>query len=376
MALAVVGNSSGSGDGDSESLVSCQTNVYDTGPYKAVAAVRVVTGLTSFIGCLLIVLFVLYGKKYRVVMTQKLILFLAISATLHSFSYLVGRINFYSERPIIDHYCLFAGFLELYTGWTEQLCILCISCNLLSEVTCHPNMKNAQWLYVFVIFTLPLFWCWIPFVDLAYGTSGPWCGIRILTEDCNLFVFGLILRTLLKKLPVATLFVATIFFSVTTWILLKRKIRQWETAYPQRRAIDRTECLSELKLLLWYPPVYNLLQVFLLGNTLYDTILPNSPILTLWFLQVLTSPLAGLAIALMCALNSEINLVSRAKVWCTRHLQPHRSSDAKKPQLDMRVSEYHADYVFYGDSIEGTRNHRQQQHLQNHPAVMNMHNIL
>lgn len=350
---------------------SCPLDVYDTVEYKAVAVVRIVTGLISFICCLSIVIYMVYYKKYKFFLNQKLVLYLAISAALHSFSYLVGRVNFYTERPIVDHYCLFAGSVELYTSWTEIMSILCISHNLLSAVTCKPNRKNMGRIYLSLIYILPLLWCWVPLLFLTFGTVGPWCGIRIFTEDCELFLFGLSLRYLLEDIPLAIVFVATIIFSVATWIMLKRKIHRLQTAYPTSptQKVDPSQMLRELKPLLWYPPVYAVFQVFLLVNQVYEGITyKHTPLLALWFLEVLTTPLAGAVIALVCVLNSEMNPLSRARLWCSQQCC-QRSTNQEQPRT---VTEYECDrYIRYGDSVEGTQNMMRAARIKRNSTVIN-----
>lgn len=356
-----------SGSGSESSSNSCFLSLYDTEPYQVVAGLRVVTGLTSFCCCLLLVIFFVYTKRQQIVVNQVLVFYLTLSALLRSFSYLVSRINFYTERPIIDKYCMFAGFLELYTGWTEWICIFCISSNLLAQVICKSKGKRLHWMYFGLIFFLPALWCWIPFLFYTYGTSGPWCGIRTFNEDCKMFMYGTILRLLLIQLPILILLAATIFFSVTTWALLKYKLHIYETkSYPQSRPVDKAQLLSELKLLLFYPPVYTVLQLVLLVNSAYDSIRPHSPILVLWCLQVLTSPLAGAAIALVIVLTSEKNPWARVRSWVARHLLHHSDEPQGAQPSSGHVSDYSCDTnVRYGDSVEGMENQRRQERLRN-----------
>lgn len=355
---------SSSGIGPESSSNSCFLAQYDTVPYQVVAGLRVVTGLISFSCCLLLVTFFVYTKRQQVVMNQVLVFYLAIAALLHSLSYLVSRVNFYKERPLVDKYCMFAGALELYTSWTEYMCILCISANFLAQITCKPEGKKLHMLYFAIIFFLPVLWSWIPLLFYAYATSGPWCGIRVVDEDCQVFLFGVILRLLLVGLPILILFAATIFFSVTTWVLLKYRLHIQETTpHPLSRPVDKTQLLAELKLLLWYPPVYSLLQLALLVNLTYDSISPRSPILVLWYLQVLTSPLAGAAIAVVMVLTSEKKCWARARSWVARHT--HHPSEGPRGGCppSTHVSEYRCDMNVHGDSVEGMERQRRQERL-------------
>ena len=352
-----------------ENSSSCILSLYDTPSYQWVAGARIATGLLSFICCLLLVIFFVYSKlKQQIVTNQILVFFLTISALLHSFSYLVSRVNYHSTRPITDNYCLFAGALELYTGWTEWMCIFCISCNLLAQVTCQPKTKQLHWVYFSLIFALPILWCWVPFISHVYGTAGPWCGIRIFTEDCETYLYGILLRFFLLKLPIISLFIATVVFSLATWIFLKHRLRTCEAAsYPQSTSIDKPQLLAELKVLLWYPPVYTVLQLLLLVNLVYDSIWPTSPILVLWYLQVLTSPLAGAVIALVIVLNSETNPRARMRSWIT-HLfwRPREQSDRDRCSSDRQVRDYMCDLnISYGDSLEGMRNKHRRERIRN-----------
>ena len=353
--------------GEVDNGSSCPLAVYDSPAYRGVAIVRVLTGLVSFCCCLVLLSFFLYTKKHLLVMNEKLVFYLVIAAMLHSFSYLIGRVNFYSPRPIVDRYCLFAGPLELYAGWTEFMCILCISYNLLAQVTFEPKNKHLHWLYFSLIFGLPLLWCWLPFINYTFGTHGPWCGIRIFDENCEIFVYGVVLRSILVEFPKVLLFTVTILFSLATWILLKRKMNKRKTeAYPQSRPVDKSQLLAELKLLLWYPPVYTVLQVLLLVSLVYENAEPSSSLQALWYLQALTSPLVGAAIALVIVLSSEWNILARVRAWLTRLIRQPVKENGQPPSRC--VSEYECQlHVSYGDSVEGVQNQRQQERLRNSP---------
>ena len=352
--------------GENVSSNDCVQDEYDSGPYLWIAGIRIGTGLVSFLCCLLLVSFFVYTKKHLIVTNQILVFFLALSTMIHSFSYLISRVNFNTRRSIIDKYCLFAGSLELYTGWTEWMSILCISYNLLVQVIYQPKpRKKVHRIYFSLIFILPLLWCWLPFINLSYGSVGPWCGIRIFTEHCNDFLYGLILRILFIEIPLLILLLVTIIFSIITWIIMKHKLYNQRTKLPyppQSLPVDKDEVLRELKILLWCPPIYSILQLFLLINLAYDCIEPTSPLLILWFLQVFTSPLAGAIIVIVIVLNIETNFRARLRLWCVRHVTGLTASSepAGSPRLSStskpHVNEYDCDLnISYGDSLEGVR---------------------
>ena len=355
----------------------CCLDVYDSAEFKAVAVVRAGTGSFSLFCSLAIVGYMLYYQKYKLVLNQRLVLLLAISVSFHSFSYLVGRVQFTTPRPIVDSYCSFASFLELLSGWTEILSVLCISYNFLHAVTFGQNNKNRKLarVYALLIFLLPLFWCWLPWVHFSWGSSGPWCGIRVFSKDCKQFNLGLSLRWLLQDVPLMAVFITTIIFSVATWLMIKWKIHSKKAAYlpNQNQVTDTTLALKEIEPFLWYPPVYACLQLFFLINHIYENISPTPPPLPLWYLQATVSPLAGTSIALACLLNSEMHKVcsgrwggvgcSKVK-WCFLWLCYKPSTQEAPRQLQAKVKPYVCDLCLnYGDSMEGAVAQRRMERI-------------
>ena len=356
-------------------VTSCSLDVYDSLEFKAVAVVRAGTASLSLFCSLAIVSYILYYQKYKLVLNQRLVLLLAISVSFHSLSYLVGRVQFSTPRPIVDSYCLFASYLELLSGWTEILSVLCISYNLLHAVTFGPDNKNRHLalVYTLLIFFLPLLWCWLPWVQFSWGSSGPWCGIRVFSKDCKRFSLGLTLRWLLQDIPLMAVFIATIIFTLATWLMIKWKIHSMEAAYTpnQSKVTDTTLVLKELKTFLWYPPIYACLQLFFLINHIYENISPTPPPLPLWYLQAIISPLAGTSIALACLLTSEMHTscsgrqggvgCSRVK-WCFLWLcykpgiqEASRQAKVKPYVCDLCLS--------YGDSMEGVVAQRRMERI-------------
>ena len=91
-----------------------ETSCYETldsTQYKIAAAIRASIGLFSFFCCLGVVLVIVLYKKYKFFI-QRLILYLAVAALVHSISYTLARVNYYTPRPIEDPYCYFGGLLK------------------------------------------------------------------------------------------------------------------------------------------------------------------------------------------------------------------------------------------------------------------------
>ena len=305
-------------------------------------------GLFSFLSCVCVILISVCLKKYQF-FTQRLVLYLTVAATFHSLAYIVGRVNFYTHRQIKDPYCHFAGSFELYAAWSELLSICCITFNLftITVLSRMPRRECMEWIYLTVTFLLPLTWCWIPFVEQAYGTAGPWCGIRSLEEDCSLFKFGHVLQYALWYVPVYTIFLVIFIASIVITVKVRRDIRKYEgTPWTPTVKISKQKIREEVKPLLWYPLIYLVLRTTLLASQIYDSVEPQNPLLALWVLQVVTSPFAGAAIAFMYAFDLETltHLKASCRVLCTG-TPKSRKQDVADYDFEM--------YSMYGDSIEG-----------------------
>ena len=321
--------------------VSSSCLPFDTAEFKAVAGIRASVGLLSFICCAIVFLVITLYKKYHF-FVQRLILYLAIAAMLHSLSYTVGRINFKTEREIIDPYCCFAGFFEIYTAWVELMCISCITFYLFAITVFKVHTERLEWLYVFIAFCLPLLWCWIPLLQAAYGTSGPWCGIRNLEENCEVFTFGIVLRFAIEHIPEYSVFLGIFVSSVVIAVKLRREVNMWEGSRDPKTKMKKEQIKKEVKPLLCYPAVYVFLKIMLLVSEIYDLVNPLHPKLYLWLLRALTSPFAGAVIALVYALDAETRTrlkCSSLKAACMAHCRTKQ------------VSEYNCDLSPHGDSI-------------------------
>ena len=159
--------------GNSSSDYTCVLSEYDSHPYLLVAGVRILAGLVALLLSGSLVAFFVNTKKQRRVINQILVFCLAFSSLLNSLGSLLSRVDF-NERRLSDRYCLFAGPLQLYTDWTQIMTILCISFNLLAQLTCRlPAGKKLKWVYCSLIFALPLLWIWIPFIEVALWLCWP-----------------------------------------------------------------------------------------------------------------------------------------------------------------------------------------------------------
>lgn len=280
---------------------------YNDAHYTVVAAIRAGMGLFSALCCLAVIL-VIIGFKKQSFFSQRLILYLAFAALIQSVSYSLARVNYYTPRYLYDDYCYFGGMINLYTSWVEVIAICCLTFNIF--VNAVLDRWPALWLryiYLCVMYLLPLLWCWVPVLNHTYATTEGWCDLRTVDERCTPFPFGYILRFAVWYAPfygtVFVCFVATII----AVIAIHRRSKAWYGIYNPDQQQSELRLKNEVKPLIWYPVVYILLTIFSFANTIDIAIHPEpgKNLIVLSYLHVFTSPLRGAFIAVVYALDSE-----------------------------------------------------------------------
>lgn len=274
---------------------------YSTPPYLAVGAIRAGVGAFSAICCLTVIVVIFVLKKHRD-FVQRLVLNVAITALLHSLSYTTARVNYYTDLVLFDPYCYFGGLFNLYSSWVEVLALVCIVhylfvAELLGRST-HPSIYT-QIVFWVGTYCLPLLWCWIPFINLTFGTSSGWCGIRWVDSDCNDFHFGQILQFVIWYIPLYILLTITLIVAVAVTVKVRRDVYRWSGLYDDETKAKRERIRTEITPLLWFPFIYLTLNTFSFIDRLYNTTHPNDPLVELTFFHACTSPLRGAFVALV-----------------------------------------------------------------------------
>ena len=271
---------------------------------KIQAAVRASIGFLSFLCCVGVIIVIVAFKKYRVFI-QRLVLYLAISAAIHSISYSMARVNFYSTRPILDPYCYFGGFFNHYTSAVELISIWCITISLFVKAMFKKSTNKLEIVYVLATYLGPSLWFWVPLWKQSYGTSGGWCGIRFLNEDCSRYGEGTAIAFGIWYVP---LYVSlTIIFIAMVIVAIKsvRDVYVWSGQYDPTEKKKKETIRNEIRPLVWYPIIYLVLNSFSLISQIYRAVHPNDPSIILTYLRVITSPLRGAIIALVFALDKD-----------------------------------------------------------------------
>lgn len=288
---------------------------YDSVEFKIIAALRAGAGTLSAVCCLVVICLIVAYKKY-LFFTQRLIAYLAVTAFFQTILYTLGRVNFYTSRPIVDPYCFFAGFFHEYSHWTEVVSIVCIAFNIFSMGVLRRNTARLEIIYVILILILPLTWSWVPFLHAAYGTAGPWCGIRTLTRDCEDFRFGQILQPTLQVIPLYLILVIAFVLTCITACKVRRARNRWSGQFRHEVQVRVQDMEKEIRPLLWYPVIYLVLETPSVVNHLYHTFNPLAQFLPLWYVEAIVGPMHGAFIALVYAFDSETRARMRCQQLC------------------------------------------------------------
>ena len=269
--------------------------------FVAIAAVRAAVGTLSAVGCLLLIGLILLLKKYKYSQCQRLVLYLAVAAFVHSLSYPLARVNYYTPRQLLSPYCNFGGFLNLYTSWVEVMALSCLTVGgFINGILKKEFSAKVEYAYVATPYLLPLLWCWIPFIGQSFGSGSAWCDIRTITLDCQAFVYGRVLRFVVWYIPLTIILVCmfvialVIFFRVRRRLKMCSEMKEWEK-----------NDLKEVRFLTIYPIIYLVLNTFSLINRLDIAFQGNEAEVALYYLHILTSPLRGAVMAVVFVLDPD-----------------------------------------------------------------------
>ena len=283
---------------------------FDTLDFKVQAALRSTIGLFSVVCCALVIFIIVLFKKYTFY-TQRLILYLAIAAMIHAFSFCLTRVNYSTPRPIEDNYCKFGALLNHYTAANEVLSVCFMTLNVVVKAVCNRSTMKAEPFIVAAIFLLPATWCWVPYVlEGGYGTAKGWCTIRTLNADCTPYRYEAWLQFGLRYIPLYMLMLITIISIVLVGVRVNMRSAKWVRKWDTVNSAIRENLKREILSIIWYPIIFILFNFFSLINQIYTTIHPDPKDLptayfVLIYLRILTTPLRGAFIALAFALDRE-----------------------------------------------------------------------
>ena len=279
---------------------------YESPAYAKVALASAISASASLLASVFVIFIIVFYKKYNFI-SQRLILYLAISSMLSSISSMVHRVNYNNEMSTFyTNFCIFAGFFEQTTSWMVLNAITVLTTYLFVLVSFQKDIKKLEVLFILLIFLFPIVISLIPFIESSYGESGAWCWIR--SEDrttCEEHPLGRILIFIMWFAPVHILLLAMVVMYIV--ILTCIRPNQWKYKPWGKKITEdtRKENRKQAIRLVAYPSIYLFLSCFPLMNRIQNGVERGEPSLAFWYMSAVMFPLAGGLIGLAYALDPE-----------------------------------------------------------------------
>ena len=272
-----------------------------------IAGLHVVTASISFFAAAFVICLIVLFKKYRV-FVQRLVLYLSMAAMMSSLVNTLVKVDYIVKNSATEIYCVVIGFLAQYTQWTMLLAVCILTLDILLklkvEAPSRYETKFFEVLYVGTIFLVPLTFNSVPFVFDAYGNAGEWCWIKNSLGNCTAWEIGVIFQFSLWWGPLFAILLGlmVVYFGIVFQLQWEKK--RWRGKYDHDEQMIRKNIRKEIRSIFWFPIIFIIFNVFPLANRIQNAV-DQTPILALWIMHAVVSPLQGGFIALAYSLDPE-----------------------------------------------------------------------
>ena len=311
-----------------------------------VAIAKAVVSSTSILVCSTTLAFILLLKQWKV-FSQKLIIYLFISAILQSIGYLLNKIDFQGQTSeSYSRFCMFSGFLTQITTWMFQGSIFVITIYLFFLIVINYDTAKFEVVYVIGIFVLPLVINWVPFINQAYHRAGLWCWIRSFDDtNCEKNVFGEFLEFFLYLAPIYLVLTIGSVLYLIIFVHIFVKIKKSAYTNDHAKRVQLKLLRSELFSLVAYPVTFFVLNIPIIANRIQGVQKPTEPSLFLWYLASIFGPLQGIVTA--------ITFIIGTKWWQNFSFAKLKASLVKEKTIE----NYDFDNAAISDSLGTTMQH-------------------
>ena len=271
---------------------------------KLVAGLR--CGLAS-LACLVLIIvlvaLVIISKAKRTQLcgsvVRRLAIWLTAVTVVYEFVLALSLVNYFI--PIDEAFCEFDGFMNQYFGSVQLVFALVISFIVFAQTTGEnwavklqqfaekKAISCTEVVFVLVVFIFPALFDWIPFITNSYGSTGPWCWIRNIEEDCTENTAGLDEQIALWTVPFGLVALVTLALVIIAlcWLCYascKFRIR--------RGILDSLPSLATSLFFLFFTVVMYTLEVAMRSYSFYHNDLGT------WKAYAVSAPLGQLTIPL------------------------------------------------------------------------------
>ena len=306
---------------DANTSANC-TMPFVSKEFTGVALLRAATGSISFLCALCSILLIVAYKRY-LLSFQRVALYFCIASAIKGLADATNRVDYMVTNSDTYNYCVWAGFFTQYALWTLFLSIVCfVTCSMGKVVFQKEHVRLERCLPV-LIFAFPLAFNWIPFIYSTYGRSGLVCWIRDINPDCTGHTFGIWMQYVLWTVPQAILLTASTvaYFVGAAGIVYHR--RKWMGVSTHETEEENRDKRKEVLILLLFPVIFVLCNIPNFAVSVLQTLSAASssdPLLPIWYLYALLTPLAPGFICFIYTTNFECascrNIVTTLRRTC------------------------------------------------------------
>ena len=320
--------------------------------FKIIAGINITTGLVSSITATILLLFMLYLRKYHF-HPQRLIMYLNVTVIIQGFASVININTFFTselqDTLEVINYCSFCGFIEQYSLYLQLLIILWIITDLFLMAVFHFYASSKfEIIQVLSTLLLPLILVWVPLINGSYGNTGPMCNIKYVDMDsCQTDKVGYYFLIFIRFVPQGVSMVYILVLYLLTLLRLQREKHHYKGIYDPHHIKDVQELMRKFRALQAYPVIYFMFTIF---GVVFAAVEFNQPQTIHPYLQtlaILSVNLQGIAIALAYVIESKT---------CSRMYIACRKCCISKGNKSLRSASIHtyytqSMYVSYTDSL-------------------------
>ena len=280
-------------------------SVLDTYPYAIVVAA---SAAASGLCCIFIICLIFLFKKHHFFI-QRIILYHCLAAIIDSIAHIFGLqyLGYQTQSKAQDTLCTISGFITLLASWILIVDYSVITFTLLMTAVFHKSVIRLEYLYVAMIFVLPLTFSWIPFIGNSFGEAGGWCWIRNVNyDDCTEHRLGEIFRYVLWNVPLFSILIVlvpTYLFSIA-YAARERWCKSRKNEYDPEKEAMQKDLIKDVWRILLFPFGLIFLNLFNFILIVYNSLGAGVP-RALLMLHGAFSPLQGSYLALVYILDCD-----------------------------------------------------------------------
>ena len=288
----------------STNLTNCGYQSFDN-PHtiKIIGIVHCFFAAVSFVVCLLVIGLFLLFKKYKF-FQQRLILYLSLTALLYSLT--AALVNLPNFTKATEDYCKWIGFISQYAQWSLLLAVAIITFDITLRVIIKCSTRRLEIIYILFIAIFPATFNWIPLLSVynLYGPSGIWCWIRVSTLNntghCVINETGFIFQFSLWYTPLLIIMSLISLTYITIIVILRKKRRQLNRNNIEEIGTIQRQVNQGL-VFVAYTIIFMTVYLIPLAHRVIEYM--HKPIMSLWYVDAIITPLLGGFTAIVFALD-------------------------------------------------------------------------